>query len=140
MSRALDLLRCLGPSLESRFEVALQRLELCAELVGRSSAVGTRIERRVLERCYNARDFGFQRRNRGFCILELALRPTQLFARVALRGWGDPLMLMHPSQCLFLGGADRGSMRPLGAHFLPLRETARELGHVALVQDPDPRR
>src|SRR2546426_12437148 len=124
MSRALDLLRCMRPSLESRLGVALERLELCAELVGRSSAVGTRVQRWVLERCHDARDFGFQRRNRGFCVLELALRPTQLFARVALRGWSDPLMLMHPSQCLFLGGAHRGSMRPLRAHFLPLRETA----------------
>src|SRR2546430_10223649 len=70
----LDLLRGLRPSLEPRVEVALEGLELCAERAGRRGAIGTRVERRVLERRHHARDFGFQRRDRGLRLLELALR------------------------------------------------------------------
>ena len=50
------------------------------------------------------------------------------------------MAFVYLPQRLLLGGADRGGVRPLRAHFLPLRETAGELGHVPLVQDPDPRR
>src|SRR6267143_4070583 len=138
MSRALDLLGRLCPPLESRLEVALERLELCPELVGRPSAVGTRVERRVLERRYYSCHLRFELRHPSFRFLELALRLKQRFPRVAFRSWSNPLMLVHPSQRLFLGGAHRGSMRSLRAHFFPLRETPGELGHVALVQDPDP--
>src|SRR5439155_19230361 len=55
----LDLLRGLRPPLEPRVEVALEGLELRAERVGRRGAIGTRVKRRVLERCDHARDPGF---------------------------------------------------------------------------------
>src|SRR5256886_5295386 len=87
----LDLLRGLRPSLEPRVEVALEGLELCAERAGRRGAIGTRVERRVLERRHHARDFGFQRRDRGLRLLELALRAAQAFPRIAFRGWGHPV-------------------------------------------------
>src|SRR6266446_4656023 len=57
----LDLLRRLRPPLEPRVEVALEGLELRAELAGRRGAVGARVERRVLERRHHTRDLGFQR-------------------------------------------------------------------------------
>src|SRR5882724_6550674 len=91
----LDLLRGLRPPLESRVEVALEGLELRAERVGRRGAIGTRVERRVLERCDHAHDLGFQRRDRGLRLLELALRAAQVFARIAFRGWGHPLAFVH---------------------------------------------
>src|SRR6266704_1878599 len=69
----LDLLRGLRPPLEPRVEGALEGLELRAERVGRRGAIGTRVKRRVLERCDHARDLGFQRRDRGLRLLELAL-------------------------------------------------------------------
>src|SRR6267143_1436467 len=108
MSRALDLLRRLCPPLESRLEVALERLELCAELVGLPSAVGTRVERRVLERRYHFRHLRFEFRHPRLRLLELALCLAQRFARIARGGRGDALPLVHLPQCLLLGGADRG--------------------------------
>src|SRR5438552_19046987 len=102
----LDLLRGLRPSLEPRVEVALEGLELCAELAGRRGAIGTRVERRVLERRHHARDLGFQRRDRGFRLLELALGAAQPLARIAFRGRGDPLALRALPQRLRLGRRD----------------------------------
>src|SRR5256885_13565782 len=136
----LDLLRGLRPPLEPRVEVALEGLELRAERAGRRGAIGTRVERRVLERRHHARDLGFQRRDRGLRLLELALRAAQVFARIAFRGWGHPVAFVHLPQGLLLGGADRGGVGPLRAHLLPLRVSAGELGHVPPVQDPNPRR
>src|SRR5438034_6850967 len=126
----LDLLRGLRPPLEPRVEVALEGLELRAERLGRRGAIGTRVERRVLERRHHARDLGFQRRDRGLRLLELALRAPQVFPRIAFRGWGHALAFVHLPQGLLLGGADRGGVGPLLAHFFPLRVSAGELGHV----------
>src|SRR5882762_6299547 len=94
----LDLLRRLCPPLEPRIEVALEGLELCAELAGRRGAFGPRVEGRVFERRHDACDLGFQCRDRAFRLLELALRAAQFFARIALRGRGDSLALVHPPQ------------------------------------------
>ena len=47
---------------------------------------------------------------------------------------------MYLPQRLLLSSAHSGGVRPLRTHFLPLRETAGELRHAALVQDPDSRR
>src|SRR6266404_3908407 len=102
----LDLLGRLRPPLEPRLEVALEGLELCAELAGRRGAFGPRVEGRVLERRHDACDLGFQCRDRGFRLLELALRAAQLLARIAFQGRGDPLALMQLPQRLLLGGAD----------------------------------
>src|SRR5438309_559284 len=109
----LDLLRGPRPSLEPRVEVVLEGLELRTERAGRRGAIGTRVKRRVLERCHHARDLGFQRRDRGLCLLELALRAAQVFPRIAFRGWGHPVAFVHLPQGLLLGGADRGGVTPL---------------------------
>src|SRR6266576_3228765 len=136
----LDLLCRLRPPLESRLEFALERLELCAERVGPRCAVGTRVEGRVLERRHQLRHLRFELRHGGFRLLQLARRPAQFLAGVVRRGPRDPVAFVYLPQGLLLRGADRGGVRPLRAHFLPLRETAGELGQVPLVQDPDPRR
>src|SRR3989449_7986081 len=105
----LDLLRGPRPSLEPRVEVVLEGLELRTERAGRRGAIGTRVKRRVLERCHHARDLGFQRRDRGLRLLELALRAAQVFPRIAFRGWGHLVAFVHLPQ-------DRKSTRLSSSH------------------------
>src|SRR2546428_13771776 len=75
----LDLLRGPRPSLEPRVEVVLEGLELRTERAGRRGAFGTRVKRRVLERCPHARDLGFQRRARGLRLPDLATHRARGF-------------------------------------------------------------
>src|SRR5206468_9450816 len=117
-----------------------QGFELRAELPGRRSAVGTRVERRVFKCRYHARNLGLQVGDLRLRRLELAPRSTQVLTWVAFWSRGDAPSLVYPPQRLVFGGADGRRMRALRADFLPFREAPRELGHVPVVQDPDARR
>src|SRR5207245_8029939 len=101
---------------------------------------GTSVERRVFQRRYHFRHLRLELRDPSLRLLELLLSAAQLLARVLPGFWRDALMLVDLPQRLFLGGGDRRGMGALGADFFPLREAARELGHAALVQNPNPRR
>src|SRR5205809_2153415 len=81
----LDLFRRFRPALDCRLEVALERLELGAELVRGSRAIATRVERRVLERRHDFRDLRFQLGDPSLRLRELTLGRTQLFPRVRVR-------------------------------------------------------
>src|SRR5207244_13168325 len=74
----LALLRGPRPSLEPRVEVVLEGLELRTARAGRRGAIGTRVKRRVLERCHHPRHFAFQRRDRGLRPLALPLRAAHV--------------------------------------------------------------
>src|SRR5206468_7962521 len=89
----LDLLRRSGPALERRVEVAFQRLELGAERSGLGGAVGSRVERGVLERRDDPCDPGLQLRHACLGHFELLLSAAPLLARVLLGFWRDALML-----------------------------------------------
>src|SRR5439155_8328458 len=80
----LYLLGCLRPPVEPCLEVALESLELSAELVSRPSPVGTSVERRVFQRRYHFRHLRLELRDPSLRLLELALCAAQLPARVLL--------------------------------------------------------
>src|SRR5262249_50728642 len=137
-SQSVERLERLGgrtPFFERPFQPSLEPLELLAELVRATHAVGPSVQGRVLELAHDRLDTALHLLNLCLEIGNAPLGRSKLSTLVSsgFLASSGLLLLLNAAQGFLLSSANRGRVVAFGRHHLPLAKVAIERSDVTLV-------